>query len=432
MKICFIICGQPRCIDLTLIRIEELFSSHEINYYICLTNNFENYEKEYYNIFNINNIKNNKNIKSLLLINDYEDSQYRNSLNYSKKISKNLSIIENNYDIYILIRSDFIFENILFLEHIIDENIYLSTNDKNMLIDNEKRFNDSIIITKNFKQLKKFKYLYDYTVKNNNYLQIILYDFIIFNNISYKQIIIDYKIILSRCNIIAISGDSGSGKSTLLKSLSKLFNEENCIKLETDRYHKWERNDINYNNYTHLNPYANHLEKLKNDVYNLKIGHEIYTVDYDHSNGKFTKQQKVLSSKNLILCGLHTLYNIKMNDIIDLKIFMDTDRELIKKWKIKRDVNERGHEIEKVLEQIEKRENDFNKYIITQKNNADIIINFYEKNKLKCNFLLLNKKYIEKIISKYKDFKLENYILKIKIKENFYEKIVELIKIIMS
>jgi hypothetical protein len=150
MKICFIICGQPRCIDLTLIRIEELFSSHEINYYICLTNNFENYEKEYYNIFNINNIKNNKNIKSLLLINDYEDSQYRNSLNYSKKISKNLSIIENNYDIYILIRSDFIFENILFLEHIIDENIYLSTNDKNMLIDNEKRFNDSIIITKNF------------------------------------------------------------------------------------------------------------------------------------------------------------------------------------------------------------------------------------------------------------------------------------------
>ena len=47
MKICFIICGQPRCIDLVLKNIDEIFLDHQINYYICLTNNYKDYEKEY-------------------------------------------------------------------------------------------------------------------------------------------------------------------------------------------------------------------------------------------------------------------------------------------------------------------------------------------------------------------------------------------------
>ena len=45
------------------------------------------------------------------------------------------------------------------------------------------------------------------------------------------------------------------------------------------------------------------------DVYNLKIGHEIYAVDYDHSTGKFTQEEKIEAKNNIILCGLHTLYN---------------------------------------------------------------------------------------------------------------------------
>ena len=69
-----------------------------------------------------------------------------------------------------------------------------------------------------------------------------------------------------------------------------------------------------------------------------------------------------------------------MNELLNLKIFLDTDRELIKKWKIERDVNERGYNLEKVLKQIKSREKDYNEYIIQQKENADIIIQFYEAN----------------------------------------------------
>jgi uridine kinase len=214
---------------------------------------------------------------------------------------------------------------------------------------------------------------------NNNYASIVMYEFIqTYNFITYECLNIQYKLILSKCNIIAISGDSGSGKTTLMKHLKGLFFESNVINLETDRYHKWERGNENYQTITHLNPDANYLELMSDDVYNLKIGNDIYQVDYDHTTGKFTNKQLIESKDNIILCGLHTLYNQKMNDIIDIKVFMDTDRELIKKWKIERDVNERGYSLERVIQQMESRDSDYYKYIDSQKENADIVIQFYE------------------------------------------------------
>ena len=54
-----------------------------------------------------------------------------------------------------------------------------------------------------------------------------------------------------------------------------LFEKETCI-LETDRYHKWERGNENYKTYTHLNPYANHLERMSEDVFQYKIGQDVY------------------------------------------------------------------------------------------------------------------------------------------------------------
>ena len=435
MKICFIICGQPRCIDLVLKNIEELFYNHQINYYICLTNNYKEYEKEYSYNFDINNIISNSKIIKLLLVNDFYNSEYRNLKNYTKKIVNMVNIINNEekYDMYILIRSDFIFSKIDFLNLITSENkIYLCSHRYNQYTkDIYDKCNDNIIICKNYDILKELVNLDKYIDKNNNYLEIVLYNYFKEYSINYEEIDIAYKLILSRCNIIAIAGDSGSGKTTLLNEISELFDKDSFLKLETDRYHKWERGNENYLQFTHLNPKANNLEKMNKDVYNLKIGSEIYSVDYDHDTGKFTQEEKIVSKNNVILCGLHTLYSKKTNDIIDLKIFIDTDRELIKKWKIKRDVEERGYNIEKVLKQIEIREKDYDEHIKNQKDNADIIINFVEEENLKCNFIIKNKNLIQKII--YSNDKFEEYIFTndksiiFKIKENYYYKIKEIL-----
>lgn len=436
MKFCFAICGLPRCIDLVINRIEELFSIHEISYYICLTNNYKDYEKEYNNTFDINTIINNKNISKILFMTDLKDSLYRNSLNYTNKINNLFKLIDNKYDIYILIRSDFMFDSIDFLEMIKDNSkLYLSSNNNiNKFIQIETcRYNDNIVITKNYLNFIKLTMLYDLTKISNNYIEIILYNYINTFKIDYEQICIHYKLVLSRCNIIAIAGDSGSGKSTLLNELIKIFPNDNYLKLETDRYHKWERGDSNYLQYSHLHPNANNLEKMNNDIYNLKIGHEIYAVDYDHTTGKFTGKEILESKKNVILCGLHTLYN---TNNVNLKIYMDTDRELIKKWKINRDVIERGYNLEKVLKQIEIREKDYNKYIKNQKDNADIIIKYYEElDILKCEIIINNTIYINKIISNKKkitiDVILEENNIKILFESNIFENIKNIIYFIL-
>jgi uridine kinase/glycerol-3-phosphate responsive antiterminator len=201
----------------------------------------------------------------------------------------------------------------------------------------------------------------------------LLYNYLHNNKIVYELVDINYAVILSLCNTIAITGDSGSGKTTISKIIKNIFNDS--FILECDRYHKWEREDINWNKYTHLNPEANYISKMTTDVFDLKIGKNIYQVDYDHKSGKFTDKELIESKTNIIVCGLHSLY--LPDNITNLKIYIDTDDNLRKHWKIKRDMKKRGYSFEKIMEQINNRKCDFDMYIHKQKEEADIIINYY-------------------------------------------------------
>ena len=129
---------------------------------------------------------------------------------------------------------------------------------------------------------------------------------------------------------------------------------------------------------------------MRKDFFDLKIGEDIYQVDYDHSSGKFTQKNEIKSKKNIILCGLHTLFDDNIVDNMNLNIYLDPNINLKKYWKIKRDMIKRGYTLEKVLEKIKEREIDYKQYIDPQKKNADLIISFFELNNL--NYLeLLNK-----------------------------------------
>lgn len=176
--------------------------------------------------------------------------------------------------------------------------------------------------------------------------------------------------------IIGVGGDSGSGKSSLLKDL-KLILGNKLADIEGDGDHKWERNDENWNAFTHLDPKANFLHKQSEDLLALKQGSEIYRADYDHATGSFTKQRLVKPKEYISISGLHPFYLPIMRKIIDLKIFMNTDERLRLHWKILRDVQERGYPKEKILQQIEKRSDDSMKYISPQKNFADLVINYF-------------------------------------------------------
>jgi len=219
-----------------------------------------------------------------------------------------------------------------------------------------------------------FNHLDELTNTFGHVSETILFEYLNSFEINHKTISLDYNVILSECNVFAICGDSGSGKSTLSDILKNYFNKS--FVLECDRYHKWDRHDTNWEKYTHLNPESNFLTKMSEDIFNLKLGKEILQVDYDHKTGKFTDKEAISSSNNLIVCGLHSLYN-ENKDVYNLKIFIDTDERLKTHWKILRDVNIRNKNLEDVIKQIETRKTDYEKYILPQRDQSDIVINFY-------------------------------------------------------
>lgn len=176
--------------------------------------------------------------------------------------------------------------------------------------------------------------------------------------------------------IVGIGGDSGAGKTTLISYLKNMFDDK-ILELEGDSDHKWERGNENWRAYTHLDPKANSLHKQADQVSLLKNRKSIQRSDYDHSTGKFTSADKIKPKDFIVLAGLHPFYLPKMRKVIDLKIFLDLDERLRTSWKIERDKKHRGYTEEQILESLEKRKHDSEKYIHPQKKFSDVVISLF-------------------------------------------------------
>ncbi len=174
--------------------------------------------------------------------------------------------------------------------------------------------------------------------------------------------------------LVGIGGDSAVGKSTLADTLLNIFTPLNATVLRGDDMHKWQRGDEKWNEFTHLNPKANQLHKEIHFLKKLKAGHKISRRKYDHNTGQFTKEATI-SPKNLtVFEGLHPFYLTSQARLYDLKIFVKPTTDLVHHWKIVRDRQERGYSKEKILQSLKQREHDSKKYIQTQIDKADIVI----------------------------------------------------------
>ena len=179
---------------------------------------------------------------------------------------------------------------------------------------------------------------------------------------------------------IGIAGDSGAGKSSLLSSLQDMINSpKDVLVLEGDGDHRWSRGDSNWNKYTALDPRANYLYRQAEDIRKLKDGIYVNRRDYDHDKGIFTEFRRVKPKKFVLLSGLHSLYLPQLRHVLDLKIYMDTDEQLRRYWKVQRDSKERGYSEESVLQKIEERSKDGERFIIPQKDYADIVIRYFSR-----------------------------------------------------
>lgn len=189
------------------------------------------------------------------------------------------------------------------------------------------------------------------------------------SNIQYK---IAYKPYL-----IGLAGDSGSGKSTLSALMTDKFGADNVLVVRGDDLHRWERGDANWKTHTHLEPQANRLHDEIKNAASLRGGRGILRRIYDHTTGKFTAGDRFEAKKVVIFEGLHSLYLDKLRDLLDLKIFVKPAEDLRVRWKVERDMKERGYTREKVEEQLRARQEDSEKYIQAQAKHADIVVSLH-------------------------------------------------------
>ena len=394
MRLAILIAGYLRSIVENIDNLKKnVLQNYECDIYIHVTSNDNDIKNDikYCNKkISIDFIRHNLN-PTVLLVSDnltFVDNYSTNNIinqNYkyywlNEEMKKIMTIENIIYDVVIKIRPDVNILDKLNYDNIDLNKIYIPSDskiDKKKLTNYDDKYICDIIAYGSQNIMNEYFNFYshlDHLIKIHGTVnETLLYHYLLNMNIKYELIDIKFMVILSLCNTIAITGDSGSGKTTVSNILKELFN--NTFVLECDRYHKWERGDENWRKYTHLNPDANYLTKMQQDVFDLKIGNSVFQIDYDHSSGKFTDKKLIESAENIIVCGLHSLYLTET--IINIKIYIDTDDNLRIPWKIKRDVQKRGYSIEHIIDQIKSRDEDFKHYIYPQKNNADIIINLY-------------------------------------------------------
>lgn len=177
--------------------------------------------------------------------------------------------------------------------------------------------------------------------------------------------------------LIGIAGNSGSGKNHTSEVIGQLFGGQKIQMVEGDNYHKWKRGDEHWKSHTHLQPQANHLKTLSTHTLELKQNKEINFVQYDHDDGLFTLPKVTEPEKVILFQGLHTFYLNEMRRQLDIRIFLKPNEHIQLYWKLRRDVEQRGHTKEKVLETIQKRILDSTKYIDPQIKYADWVIEFF-------------------------------------------------------
>lgn len=154
--------------------------------------------------------------------------------------------------------------------------------------------------------------------------------------------------------VIGVAGGTGSGKSTLVKRLQEAFKGDDVVTLCHDFYYK-AHSELTYEERTKLNydhPQAfdtqmmvEHIKALKE---NVPIEHPVYSF-VEHTRMEETVCVK--PSKVIIVDGILIFENKELRDMMDIKVYVDTDADLRLARRILRDVCDRGRTMQSVIEQ---------------------------------------------------------------------------------
>ncbi|WP_070120765.1 uridine kinase [Bacillus marinisedimentorum] len=154
--------------------------------------------------------------------------------------------------------------------------------------------------------------------------------------------------------VIGVAGGSGSGKTTVTRAIIKHLSEENILMLEQDYYYKdqsalpmEERLKTNYDH-----PFAFDNDLLIDHIYELLQRNPIEKPVYDYKmHTRSTEVINVEPKDVIILEGILVLEDERLRDLMDIKVFVDTDADIRIIRRLLRDIKDRGRSIDSVIEQ---------------------------------------------------------------------------------
>lgn len=192
--------------------------------------------------------------------------------------------------------------------------------------------------------------------------------------------------------LIGITGGTGSGKSSIADEIYSSFSDECIAMIQQDMYYKDQSHltmeERVKTNYDHPRAFDNDLmvEHLKS----LINGDSIEKPIYDFAEHNRSKETVTVESKRIIIVeGILVLEDERIRDLLDIKVYVDTDADIRILRRLVRDIEERGRTVDSVIEQYLSVVRPMHmQFIEPTKRNADIIVPEGGQNKVAIDILV--------------------------------------------
>ncbi|XP_016705919.1 uridine kinase-like protein 4 isoform X2 [Gossypium hirsutum] len=179
--------------------------------------------------------------------------------------------------------------------------------------------------------------------------------------------------------IIGVSGGAASGKTTVCDMIIQQLHDQRVVLVNQDSfYHELTEEELaTVHEYNFDHPDSFDTEKLLDSMENLRHGQAVDIPNYDFKSYKNSvfPARRVNPSDVIILEGILIFHDPRVRELMNMKIFVDTDADVRLARRIRRDTVEKGRDIGVVLDQYSKFvKSAFDDFILPTKKYADIII----------------------------------------------------------
>ena len=192
--------------------------------------------------------------------------------------------------------------------------------------------------------------------------------------------------------VIGVAGGSGSGKTTVVRRIVDSLGPDQVTLLDHDRYYR-DRNDLRLEERAALNydhPDALETDLLVRHVRELKSGRPVDVPQYDFTrHARLSETETFQPRRALIVEGILVFTDAALRDLMDIKVFVDTDSDTRFIRRLQRDVAQRGRTMESVIDQYQHTVKPMHlEFVEPSKRYADVIIPLGGHNTVAVDLLL--------------------------------------------